>query len=213
MRHHSFIDRWVIQADHFLKVVSGHAPSTGRPAPGQDLPEADLDEAERRLVGRLMRINHAGEIAAQGLYLGQMLTADRPEVRERLEHSAREEGDHLHWCAERVTQMGMRTSWLSPVWYVGSVMTGALAGLAGDRFSLGFVDETERQVEQHLDHHLERLPVQDGVSAAILLQMKYDEVEHGAKAMDLGGEPIPWPVRSLLMPAMASVMTRTTYWV
>jgi 3-demethoxyubiquinol 3-hydroxylase len=213
MRNLSLLDELLSQADAFVKVISGHAPSTGRPSPGQGLREPLLEDEERRLVGRLMRVNHAGEIAAQGLYQGQMLTSRRPAVRERLERSAREEGDHLHWCAQRAHQMGTHTSLLNPLWYLGSVAMGAAAGLAGDRYSLGFVDETERQVEQHLDRHLERLPPEDSVSAAILLQMKQEEVEHGAAAMDLGGRPVPWPIRSVLMPVVAGVMTRTAYWV
>lgn len=213
MRRLSVVDELFSQADAFLKVVSGHARATGRPSPAQGLSESWLEPEERARVGRLMRVNHAGEVAAQGLYQGQMLTSRRPEVRARLDQSAREEGDHLHWCAERAHQMGTHTSLLNPLWYLGSLAMGAAAGLAGDRYSLGFVDETERQVERHLDRHLEQLPAQDRQSEAILLQMKQDEVEHGAAAMDLGGRPLPWPIRSLLMPAMAGVMTRTAYWV
>lgn len=213
MRRFSILDEVVRQTDTLLKVATGHAPATGRPSPGAAIPDTALSPEERDQVGRLMRINHAGEIAAQGLYHGQMLTSSRPDVRSRLEQSAREEGDHLHWCAERAQQMGVNPSLFNPIWYLGSVTMGALAGLAGDRFSLGFVDETERQVEQHLDEHLQQLPIQDAVSAAILMQMKHDEVEHGAKAMALGGEPLPWPVRSVLMPAVAKVMTRTAHWI
>jgi ubiquinone biosynthesis monooxygenase Coq7 len=213
MRRLSLFDELLSQADAFAKVASGHARATGRPSPGRGLPEPFLEQDERDLVGRLMRVNHAGEIAAQGLYQGQMLTSRRPEVRDRLDQSAREEGDHLHWCAERLRQMGTHTSLLGPFWYLGSLAMGAAAGLAGDRYSLGFVDETERQVEHHIDDHLQRLPATDNVSAAILLQMKHDEVEHGAKAMELGGASLPWPIRRLLMPAVAGVMTRTAYWV
>ncbi len=213
MRNLSLLDEVISQADAFVKVIAGQARSTGRPAPGQDLPEPLLDDAERELVGRLMRVNHAGEVAAQGLYQGQMLTSRRPEVRERLDRSAREEGDHLHWCAARAEQLGTHTSLLNPLWYLGSLSLGAAAGLAGDAYSLGFVDETERQVERHLDHHLRQVPPDDTVSAAILLQMKLDEGEHGAAALELGGRPLPWPVRRLLMPAVAGLMTRTAYWV
>ncbi|MCA1790770.1 MAG: 2-polyprenyl-3-methyl-6-methoxy-1,4-benzoquinone monooxygenase [Thioalkalivibrio sp.] len=213
MRNLSLVDELLSQADAFVKVFSGQARATGRPSPGQGLPEPFLEADERRLVGRLMRVNHAGEVAAQGLYQGQILTSRRAEVRARLDQSAREEGDHLHWCAERAQEMGTQTSLLNPLWYLGSLAMGAAAGLAGDRYSLGFVDETERQVEQHLDEHLQRLPPEDNVSAAILLQMKLEEVEHGAAAMDLGGQPVPWPIRRLLMPVVAGVMTRAAYWI
>jgi ubiquinone biosynthesis monooxygenase Coq7 len=212
LRRFSFLDQVLSQADAFVKVVTGSARSTGRPSPGRGLEDAYLEPEERAESGRLMRINHAGEVAAQGLYQGQMLTAVRTDVHSRLDRSSREEGDHLHWCAERANQLGVRTSLLNPFWYAGSFAMGALAGLAGDRFSLGFVDETERQVERHLADHLARLPEQDRVSASILLQMQQDEVEHGEAAMALGGEPLPWPIRHLLMPAAAGMMTRTSYW-
>ncbi|MGM0553828.1 MAG: 2-polyprenyl-3-methyl-6-methoxy-1,4-benzoquinone monooxygenase [Pseudomonadota bacterium] len=213
MRRLSPFDHLIAQADAFVKVVSGHARSTGRPLPGGEDAEALLDDQERLLSSRLMRVNHAGEVAAQGLYQGQMVTARNPAIREQLDQASREEGDHLHWCARRVHQLGGHTSLLGPFWYMGSFGMGALAGLTGDAYSLGFIDETERQVERHLDHHLERLPKHDSVSARILEQMKQDEIEHGAHAMAMGGKPPPWPVRRLLMPVTAAAMTRTAYWI
>lgn len=212
MRKLSPLDHLIGQADAFVKVVAGHARSTGRPSPGgDDWPH--LDDADRKLSTRLMRVNHAGELAAQGLYQGQMLTARNPQIREHLDQASREEGDHLHWCAQRVHELGGHTSLLGPFWYIGSFGLGAVAGMAGDAWSLGFIDETERQVERHLDRHLERLPKSDETSARILEQMKQDEVEHGAHAMALGGRPPPWPVRNVLMPLTSGVMTRTAYWI
>ncbi|MFO7955027.1 2-polyprenyl-3-methyl-6-methoxy-1,4-benzoquinone monooxygenase [Thioalkalivibrio sp.] len=213
MRRLSPLDHLINQADAFVKVVAGQARSTGRPSPGGDDIGPHLGDHERDRSARLMRVNHAGEVAAQGLYQGQMLTARNPEIRGHLDQASREEGDHLHWCARRVHDLGGRTSLLGPFWYVGSFGMGALAGLTGDAYSLGFIDETERQVERHLDRHLERLPAQDEVSARILAQMKQDEVEHGAHAMALGGKAPPWPVRNILMPLTSSVMTRTAYWI
>jgi ubiquinone biosynthesis monooxygenase Coq7 len=212
MRTLTPLDTLICQADAFLKGISGQAQNTGRPSPGRFLPDAVLTDAERQLAGRLMRVNHAGEVAAQGLYHGQMLTARRPDVRDRLDHAAREEGDHLHWCADRAAQLGVPVSLLNPFWYIGSFAIGTLAGLAGDRYSLGFIEETERQVESHLEDHLQRLPAQDQRSRAIVLQMQQEEVAHGAAAMALGGEPLPWPVRHLLMPTVATFMTETSYW-
>jgi len=213
MRRLSPLDHLINQADAFVKVVSGRARSTGRPSPGGDDIGPHLEDDERRLTTRLMRVNHAGEVAAQGLYQGQMLTARTEEIREHLDQASREEGDHLHWCAQRVHDLGGRVSLLTPFWYVGSFGMGALAGLTGDAYSLGFIDETERQVERHLDRHLERLPPHDEISARILNQMKQDEIEHGANAMALGGKTLPWPVRNVLMPASSTVMTRTAYWI
>jgi ubiquinone biosynthesis monooxygenase Coq7 len=159
-----------------------------------------------------MRVNHAGEVAAQALYHGQALVARDPAVREFLLESAREEGDHLVWCATRLRDLGSRASLLDPVWYAGSVTIGAMAGLAGDRISLGFLAETERQVEGHLDSHLARLPVDDHASRAILEQMKQDEVAHRDHALERGGADLPAPLRGL-MRAVAKLMTGSAYWV
>ena len=160
-----------------------------------------------------MRINHAGEVAAQGLYQGQAITARSDEVRRSMEHSAREENDHLVWCQDRLEALGSHTSWLNPVWYTGSFAIGALAGWAGDKWSLGFVNETEQQVVRHLDEHLERMVPEDQPSRAVLEQMKIDEAHHGEVAMSLGGVDLPWPVRRLVMPMVSKTMTRTAYWV
>jgi ubiquinone biosynthesis monooxygenase Coq7 len=158
-----------------------------------------------------MRVNHAGEIAAQALYRGQALIAKDEAVREFLLNAAREEGDHLSWCEERLRALGSRPSLLNPLWYAGASLIGALAGLAGDRLSLGFVAETERQVEGHLELYLERLPPADSASRAVLEAMKADEVRHGQAALERGGEVLPRPLAAL-MRMSASLMTRTAYW-
>jgi len=159
-----------------------------------------------------MRVNHAGEVAAQGLYHGQVLTARSAATREAMRRAAAEEGDHLAWCRDRLEELGSRTSLLNPIWYAGSVAIGAAAGLLGDRLSLGFMAETERQVEGHLDGHLERLPADDLRSRAIVEQMKEDEVGHGQSALAAGGAELPAPVPHL-MRLVARFMTGTAYWI
>lgn len=158
-----------------------------------------------------MRVNHSGEIAAQGLYQGQALTAGSPATRAALEKAAAEEGDHLAWCRERLDELGSRPSLLNPLWYAGSVAIGALAGLAGDRMSLGFMAETERQVEGHLADHLDRLPADDIRSRTIVQQMQADEIGHGRAALDAGAAELPQPVPKL-MRLTARIMTGTAYW-
>lgn len=171
-----------------------------------------LSEPEKREAAALMRVNHAGEVAAQALYHGQAALARNPQTREMLLRAAREEADHLAWCQDRLRELDSRPSLLSPLWYAGSFAIGAVAAALGDRVSLGFVAETERQVEGHIDSHLERLPPQDSRSRAILEQMRADEIEHGEKAISAGGMPLPGPVREL-MQRTARVMTFTSYWV
>ncbi len=158
-----------------------------------------------------MRVNHSGEVAAQGLYHGQALVERDPQLRAQLLQAARDEGDHLAWCRERLDELGARTSALNPLWYAGSVAIGALAGVVGSKWSLGFVVETERQVEAHLDDHLGRLPGGDERSRAILAQMRADEIDHGAAARAAGGVDLPAPVRAL-MRLTSRVMTRVAYW-
>ena len=211
------IDRILSVIDQGLRVSAagpGAVASTGRPVPAPAAgPESPpLDPSTARHVAGLMRVNHAGEVAAQALYHGQALVARDPAVREFLLSAAREEGDHLAWCAARLEQLGSRTSLLDPLWYAGSVAIGAVAGLAGDRTSLGFIAETERQVEGHLDSHLERLPESDRASRAIIEQMKADEAAHRDHALARGGEQLPAPARAL-MRAVAKVMTGSAYWV
>jgi ubiquinone biosynthesis monooxygenase Coq7 len=206
------IDQVLINADHALRTLFGRPQTTERPNPAEDIPEADLTEEQRRHVARLMRINHTGEICAQALYQGQALTAKLPDTRKRLERSAKEENDHLAWCAARLDDLGDRKSLLNPLWYAGSFAMGAAAGLAGDKWSLGFVVETERQVEDHLDEHLEQIPIDDEKTRTILEQMKADEVHHAQIAHAAGGAELPAPIRSA-MRMTSKLMTGTVYWV
>lgn len=212
MRNYSPIDKLFLNLDIGLRTVFGQPVLTERPNPAEHLPEAELNEAERALAGRLMRINHAGEVAAQGLYQGQALTARLPEVRDKMARAALEENDHLEWCARRARELGTHGSYLNPLWYLGSLAIGALAGAAGDKWSLGFVVETEHQVVQHLDEHLAQLPLHDRKSRAILEQMKEDEAHHATLALHAGGAPLPEPVKKL-MGVVSKVMTRTAYWI
>jgi ubiquinone biosynthesis monooxygenase Coq7 len=189
------------------------APGTTRPVPLPDAEAASatpLTEPERRLSGALMRVNHVGEVCAQGLYEGQAATTADPRLRDFFREAASEEGDHLAWTRDRLDALGARPSLLNPVWYAGAFAFGALAGRLGDRFSLGFMVETERQVERHLAGHLERLPGSDAASRAIVDRMKRDEGGHADRAEALGAAPVPEPVR-LAMRLAARVMTGTAH--
>ena len=212
MRNYSPLDKLLINLDTALRTMAGRPITTERPDPAEGIEESELSDAERELAGRLMRINHAGEVSAQGLYQGQALTARLPEVRGRMERAALEENDHLEWCERRAREMGTHVSYLNPLWYGGSVAIGALAGLVGDKWSLGFVVETEHQVVRHLEEHLARLPEHDRKSHAVLEQMKEDETRHASMALDAGGAPFPAPVKAL-MQLTSKVMTKTAYWV
>ncbi len=193
-----------------MRAVGGSARAS-RVSPAADLP-ADLSGADRRKSAALMRVNHAGEVAAQALYHGQALGARSPTTRALLLRAAQEESDHLAWCEARLAELGSRTSLLNPLWYAGSFAIGALAAVFGDEASLGFVRETERQVEGHLDEHLSRLPADDARSRAILQAMREDERRHAANARSAGAIGLPVPVQAL-MRQTARVMTRTAYWV
>jgi ubiquinone biosynthesis monooxygenase Coq7 len=205
----SLLDRLIEEFDRGLRTVAA-ANVAARPNPAGTSPESVTDPAARRHAAGLMRVNHAGEIAAQALYHGQALTARNPAVRRSLLEAARDETDHLAWCEQRVRELGDRTSLLAPVWYAGSFAIGALAGLAGDRTSLGFVAETERQVIEHLESHLHELPPDDERSRRIVEQMQADEDRHGSEARAAGGRELPRPVREL-MRRTAKVMTGTAY--
>jgi len=205
------LDQLIVGADKALRTVFSDLSSASRPTPGAGLPESVESVADRRRVAGLMRVNHAGEVAAQGLYQGQAATARLDGVRAAMEQAAAEETDHLAWCETRLAELGSRPSLLNPLWYAGSYVIGAAAGLAGDRWSLGFVAETERQVVSHLEEHLGQLPVDDERSRAILEQMKIDEEKHGANAADFGGSELPAPIRGA-MSLVSKLMTRGAYW-
>lgn len=212
-RHLSPLDRVLAEFERALRTaVASSSHAAKRPNPAAAIPAGELSEAERVEAGRLMRVNHAGEIAAQALYQGQAFMARGPEVRSAMGESAAEEIDHLAWCEQRLKELDTPASKLDPLWYLGSFAIGALAGLVGDKQSLGFVGETERQVVEHLQGHLTRLPQKDQQSRAILEQMVEDEARHGAKAQRAGGMPMPAPVR-LFMKLTSKVMTETAYWV
>ncbi len=212
MRHYSRIDRFLITADRAVRAVSGTTGITARPSPAQRIPAAELSAEQRRLAGRLLRVDHAGEVAAQALYEGQAAWARDKEVHTRLRQSASDEHDHLAWCAERVHDLGTHTSWLNPVWYAGSLAMGAMAGMIGDRWSLGFLSETERQVVRHIEDHLRRLPAEDAKSRAVLAQMRIDETHHGHQATLAGGEELPESIKHMMRLA-SRVMTGVAYWI
>lgn len=210
MRQTSPLDHWIAQADQALRVVLGPRPAGTAPSPATGIDEADLGEIERRLAAGLMRINHTGEVCAQALYAGQAATARSAKVRTEMAEAAREEEDHLAWCAERLEELASRPSLLNPLWYAGSFSLGAAAGLAGDAWSLGFVEATERQVEAHLDDHLDRLPAADQRSRTIVARMKEDEARHADMAVAHGARQLPRPVQAG-MAVMAGVMKLIVY--
>ncbi len=209
-RRFSSLDRLIMQADQALRTLVPDSVQSVRRPPDQGITPAVLSAEEQRHVAGLMRINHTGEVCAQALYQGQALTARLPDIRQAMEQAAREEIDHLAWCEQRIHALGYRTSVLNPLWYGMSLALGAIAGLAGDEFSLGFVAETEHQVVRHLDQHLNLLPAGDDSSRRILEAMKADEARHATLALEAGGRVLPTPVTQL-MQAMSRVMTSIAY--
>lgn len=205
------LDRLLIAADNALRTVFAPA-ATLRPVPGDALPDMQLGDADKRHAAGLMRVNHAGEICAQALYEGQALTARDAGARKALEQAAWEETEHLAWTERRIAELGGHKSLLNPLWYAGSFAVGATAGLLGDKWNLGFLAETERQVVAHLEDHLGRLPEQDDKSRAILEQMRQDEAKHATTAVTHGGVELPEPVK-LAMKLASRVMTRGAYWI
>ena len=203
------IDQFIIEFDRALRTLVAPA-RTVRPVPGSDAAEAELDNAQRRHVAGLMRVNHCGEICAQALYQGQSLTSRDPAIRDALRQAAEEETEHLAWTAARIAELGGRTSLLNPLWYAGSLGLGVAAGLLGDKWNLGFLAETERQVEAHLDGHLAEIPEADERSRAIVDQMRRDEIQHAETAITHGAAELPLPVKSA-MRLMARVMTGLAY--
>jgi 3-demethoxyubiquinol 3-hydroxylase len=204
-------DRLILGMDQALRTLFGRPLVTERADPSTQLPEAEMSENERDLAARLMRINHTGEVCAQALYQGQALTAKLPTVRQSMERAAQEENDHLAWCETRLQALDNRKSLLNPFWYASSFILGAAAGLAGDKWSLGFVAETEHQVEAHLNDHLQRLPVQDQKSRAVVEQMKEDEIHHATVALEAGGAELPGPIK-LAMKLTSKLMTGSVYY-
>ena len=203
------IDRWIAQVDRALRTVSNVADA-GRASPAEALPETELSEHDRRHAAALMRVNHVGEVCAQALYQGQALTARDAHARQALERAARDEEDHLAWSAQRVHELGGRTSLLNPVWYAGAFAIGTVAGALGDRWNLGFVAETERQVEEHLSGHLERLPSEDARTRTLVEAMRADEARHRDTALRLGAAELPRPIK-LAMRVASRFMTRVAY--
>lgn len=212
-RHYSLLDEVIIQFDKAIRTIYAEPQGSERQNPSHQVEHpVELSDTERDLSGRLMRVNHAGEIAAQGLYQGQSLTARRTSVRNQMEKSSAEENEHLRWCDQRLKELASHKSYLNPLWYLGSFTLGAIAGRAGDRWSLGFVKETERQVVDHLETHLDRLPSSDHKSQAVLDQMRIDEAHHAHVATSAGAAELPTPIKKLMILA-SKVMIRTAYWI
>ena len=202
-------DQVIIEFDRVLRTISAVARSA-RPLPGKDLPDVDLSQAQKTHVVGLMRVNHCGEICAQALYQGQSLTSSNAEIKEALRGAADEETEHLAWTEQRITELGGHKSLLNPLLYLGSLGMGLIAGKFGDKWNLGFLAETERQVEAHLDSHLLVLPVEDQRSRAILEQMRRDEIRHAETAIHYGAAELPSAIK-LAMRLAAKVMTKATY--
>jgi len=211
-RTYSSLDRLICAADDTLAVLFGRQAGTNRPDPAEGIVEGDLTPTEKNLSARLMRVNHVGEICAQALYQSQALTSRSERVRKTLSLAALEEQDHLRWCENRINSLGGRKSLLNPAWYLGSFVVGLAAGFSGDRINLGFLRETEKQVEGHLRSHLDRLPEKDLASRAVVGAMKEDEQQHGETAHQAGSADLPIPVKSLMRLA-SRVMTGTAHWI
>jgi ubiquinone biosynthesis monooxygenase Coq7 len=209
-RQLSALDRLLVGVDQAVRTLSPGAATAVRENPSATTSSDTLDKSDYRHIAGLMRINHTGEVCAQALYQGQAATAKLPDVRDKMEHAALEETDHLVWCEDRLNQLGSQTSLLNPLFYALSYGIGAVAGAAGDKWSLGFVAATEEQVCKHLREHLEQLPPEDKKTRAILKQMLADEEEHGASALAAGGQDFPKPIKDV-MSVMSKAMTKTTY--
>jgi len=210
-RHYSLLDRCLIELQKSIATVFGDPVAT-RTIPAADVKETVLSSEQRKHSAGLMRVNHTGEVSAQALYQAQSLTARSTTTRECMQKSAEEENDHLAWCKQRLQELGSHASYLNPVWYAGSFMIGLIAGLASDALSLGFVAETERQVVNHLQHHLKILPAEDTKSRAIVKQMQEDESHHGTVAVTAGAAELPDIIKTV-MKLLSKIMTRTAYWV
>jgi len=206
------LDRLLASANNALRTVAAPAGRSARLNPAENILDADLDARQKRHAAGLMRINHAGEVAAQALYQGHATVARDKNIEEQMQRAADEEFDHLAWCEQRIHELGEDVSKLSPFWYAGAYAIGAASGVLGDKWSLGFIAETERQVCAHLDSHLDSLPEEDAKSRAIVEQMRDEEEEHGENAIDAGAAELPAPIKGV-MRLTARVMTKTAYWV
>jgi len=212
MRHTNLLDTFLSEIDNALRTL---LPPTrrvsNRCSPAKDIDDAPLSMQEKKHSAGLMRVNHTGEVCAQALYQGQALTAQLTHIKKQMSDAAAEEVDHLAWCEERLYELNSKTSILNPLWYSGSILLGAFAGWAGDKVSLGFVAETERQVSAHLQNHLHKLPASDQKSQAILMQMKEDEMQHATAALEAGGIALPYPIKQL-MHLVSKLMTQSSYY-
>lgn len=207
----SLLDKVCLGIDQALRALC-HTETSTRVSPAQAVADVTLNAAEARLSAGLMRVNHTGEICAQALYQGQSLTARLPDIRFKMEQAAKEEYDHLAWCKQRITAMNSHTSYLNPLWYTGSFLIGAIAGAVGDKWSLGFVAETERQVVEHLTSHQHQLPQADLKSHAVVRQMQLEEEQHQIMAHEAGAAELPKPIKHL-MRITAKIMTKTAFWI
>lgn len=212
LRHHTWIDKICIGFDQALKALTHDIQATGAAYPAEGMGGEPLSASEAKQSAGLMRVNHTGEVCAQALYHGQTLITRNPALKAQLENAALEEGDHLVWCKRRLDELESHTSYLNPLWYVGSFCIGAVAGVVGDDWSLGFVVETEKQVIKHLEDHLKKLPAADIESAAILKQMEQDEAAHRDEAKAVGARALPSPVK-VVMRMMSKVMVNTAYYI
>jgi ubiquinone biosynthesis monooxygenase Coq7 len=204
------VDRLLAGANNALRTIAAPAGRPARKNPAGDIDETDLSDKQKTHAAGLMRVNHAGEVAAQALYQGHAMVARDPNIEQQMQSAANEEFDHLAWCEQRLTELGSRPSVLSPIWYSGAFAIGAASGILGDKWSLGFIAETEKQVCAHLDSHLEELPDNDDKSRAIVTQMRDEEEEHGKNAIEAGAAELPAPLQRL-MQLTAKVMTNTAY--
>lgn len=211
-RYYSFVDQLCMNVDQAIRAVSGTAETTGREYPGHHQAECTLSEIQRKQSAALMRINHAGEVCAQALYHGQGAVSHDSNVRQKLKQAAIEEGDHLMWCHQRLQELGSHTSYLNPFWYTGSFMIGLIAGILGDQWSLGFLAETEQQVVNHLENHVQLLYTKDEKSLKILQQMQEDEAKHRDDAKELGAAELPASIKKL-MTITSKLMVKIAYWV
>ena len=207
-RSFSPLDQLLIHADQAITTIFGRPKGSNRPNPSENSPEQPLSDEEKRLSAALMRVNHVGEVCAQALYQAQAITARNPEIREKMRQASIEENDHLAWCAKRIEELGGSKSLLNPFWYGGAFAIGTIAGIAGDKWNLGFVAETERQVVEHLNSHLDRLPLADDKSQEIVKQMAIDEGEHATMAVTAGAADLPTPIKGMMR--LASKVITTT---